>query len=510
MTSARRRDRRAHFWSWLAVATPIAAAAWVYLPITANYFYADDFMWLAAFANDGPALVLLRPHAGHGLFFRNLVFYASYQLFDLRAELYFWTVLLTHLLNVWLLFRILRRLTASLLLACFGATLWGTSPLNAGTLEWYSVFGHVLVASALLLVLDGVTRRAGGDTPVSGLSAAVWYVLLLLGSTCFGVGLGVALAFPPALFLLLPAAWRQPWIRAAYLALPVAVIALYFALKTLHAFIESSRPPMLPPGAQLLAQMAGVLVKTVEFITFAAVAAARSFYVSPAGEAILPDAASRITLALLGVAVAIFCWRASAAQRRAAAAMASLCAGAYFAIALGRVHTAVPTPRYHYAGTAPLVVIICLVVQQLGHLPVLRRLPRGALLVAVLAIGAYGYRSSGVRIADYSRCRHELQDTLQQIGSEIRSAAAPGDTAYLDNRTRLPPCLRPARRVRFPGRAAAFLLGPRAQLLDGREVRFVEYDPHVLAWYARWRPATPLRRLLVSAQAAEAASAPVP
>ena len=134
-------------WSAVATLVPVLVAACIYFPITRSFFYADDFVCLLSIRNDGFLRFVLHPFAGHDLVVRNLVFYASAWLFGLRAELFFWTVLLTHLLNVWLLYRVLRNLTASVPLACVGAALWGTSPVLVGTLGWYSVYAQVMVAS---------------------------------------------------------------------------------------------------------------------------------------------------------------------------------------------------------------------------------------------------------------------------------------------------------------------------------------------------------------------------
>ncbi|HJW68939.1 MAG TPA: hypothetical protein VJ829_06245 [Candidatus Binatia bacterium] len=147
-----------------AAVFPVLLAAAVYFPITRSYFFADDFVCLASIRNDGFLRFVLRPFGGHELIVRNLVFYGSARLFGLRADLFFWTVLLTHLLNVWLFFRVLRNLTASGMLASVGAAFWGTSPVLVGTLGWYSVYGQVLVATALLVVLDRVTSRPATTT----------------------------------------------------------------------------------------------------------------------------------------------------------------------------------------------------------------------------------------------------------------------------------------------------------------------------------------------------------
>src|SRR6476661_7217140 len=57
---------------------PIAVTAFIYFPITRNYFFGDDFVCLARIINDGFLRFALRPSGGHNLFARNAVFYASY------------------------------------------------------------------------------------------------------------------------------------------------------------------------------------------------------------------------------------------------------------------------------------------------------------------------------------------------------------------------------------------------------------------------------------------------
>ena len=98
-------------------------------------------------------------------------------------------------------------------------------------------------------------------------TTALWYALLLAGTTCFGVGIGVALAFPLVLFLLLPAAWTRPRLRVAWLLLPAVTLALYFAFRrlypligtltlqeTMQEYVALTRPRPLPPMlAHLLA-----------------------------------------------------------------------------------------------------------------------------------------------------------------------------------------------------------------------------------------------------------------
>src|SRR5262245_45710702 len=93
------------------VLLPLALAAWVYFPITRVYFFADDFVHLASIASDSVASFLLHPFGGHNYLARNVVFLASYHLVGLRADLFYWSVLISLLVTVTLLMAVLRALT---------------------------------------------------------------------------------------------------------------------------------------------------------------------------------------------------------------------------------------------------------------------------------------------------------------------------------------------------------------------------------------------------------------
>src|SRR5262245_49587577 len=159
----------------------LAATAVVYRQVIWTYFFADDFGHMLEVINVSTARFLFAPFAGHLYLVRNLVLMAMFHLFGTWTTPYFAIVLGTHLLNVWLLFRVIRCLSGSDLLACFGATLWGTTPAHVGTLGWYSVYGQVLSATVTLVVLDQLARRVEHDEPLTPRSAVGWAVLLLLG-----------------------------------------------------------------------------------------------------------------------------------------------------------------------------------------------------------------------------------------------------------------------------------------------------------------------------------------
>src|SRR5262245_4174764 len=159
------------------VVLPLALTALVYFPITANYFYADDFLNLFQIANDSVALYLTTPNGGHALVTRNAVWYVLAHVFGAQPAYYFWSVLLTHLLNVALLFAVIRCFTKSTDLAAFGAALWGTSSFHEGTLGSYSVYGQVMVGTILLLIVYQAARADAENRPRDRRLLWLWYGL---------------------------------------------------------------------------------------------------------------------------------------------------------------------------------------------------------------------------------------------------------------------------------------------------------------------------------------------
>ena len=474
----------------------------VYWPLPGSWFWADDFVCMLSIVNDGFLRFVLRPFGGHNLLVRNLVFYGFWQLFGLHAGPYFWAMLLTHLLNVWLLFRVLRSLTASAMLACVGATLWGTSPIAAGVLAWYAVFGHALVATFLLVVLDRLVALARSGAPVPTGTAWGWYLLLLLGSVTFGVGIGVALAFPVVLFVMVPAAWRQPRLRAAYLALPLMTLALYVAYRRLFAiFIEPLSPIELTIQPAGLDTLPRTLAGVAALVGYSASEYTRSFFWAVRA---YPDRASPLVLGVLAAGLGLLCWRGSEATRRAAVAMVTLCFVVYLVIALGRINftpgtliTLAGQQRYHYLGAIPIVILVCLAVQEVGRIGWLARVPRMPLLLAALALWAWGFMRSPFRVELHVGPRRVVETALSAIDVEVSRSPA-GATVYLESGANSQTMLGFLMRdIDFPGHAAIFLLAHRDDRVNGRTVRFIIRDPQILAHY-RQRPESPLARLLVS------------
>jgi len=150
--------RRPHAeWALAAIAACAAILANVW--ILGQFFFADDFANLVEVANFGPGDFIIAPAGGgHMSMLRNVMLYLSFRAFGMDATGYFAIVLVTHVVNVLLLFAVARRLTGSAMLAGFGAVLFAISPTNGGTLGWYAVYGHALsttcLLAALLLLVD--------------------------------------------------------------------------------------------------------------------------------------------------------------------------------------------------------------------------------------------------------------------------------------------------------------------------------------------------------------------
>ncbi|HLK12259.1 MAG TPA: hypothetical protein VKW76_12845 [Candidatus Binatia bacterium] len=480
----------------LLLALAVAACAAVYWPITRNYFMADDFVSLQSIANDSLGRWLLQPASGHVLVIRNALFSLCHRLFGTWAAGYFWTVLLTHLVNVALLFAVARRLTGSARLACFGAALWGTSPTDEGSLGWYAVYGHVVVGTLVLVVLWRIACRRSESGALRPAEVARWCGLLLAAAASFGVGVGVALVFPAVVLLLFPRSRTPRSVRTMLLAFPPVVITLYAGLYALYTGLYSPAP------AASLLTMIGLLsrwpsvVAMVLHLLAAGIAGLVGSFAFPAGAYPTPaelGAAGLYAAAFAGALIA-----SPSAERRLLAALGLLALGAYAVVAAGRagLYVLVPAvpaygagaPRYHYVGPIALTIALCVVLARLGELSALRPRARDASLAAAFAIGALLYARSGWRIDHHRGDREAAEQVVRSIRATI-ARTPPDRPVYIQNRP-FPPAIVGA--PYFAGWASVFtIFFPHGA---GRPVYFVEDDSHVRAVA---RPGTPLAAILV-------------
>src|SRR4029077_1522692 len=197
----------------LSVLVPLVAAFVMWRSLVDNYFFADDFLHLFDLVTLPLPRFLTQIWGGHLYLVRNGVFAAMYRMFGPEPAPWFWSVLLTHLLNVLLLHRLILRTTEDALVACLGATLWAASPALEGALGWYAVYGQVLLTALVLIVCGALTGVIASGRTVSTARALAWGALLAAGAACFGTGLGIAAAFPLVTLLALPS--RQGAVRTA-------------------------------------------------------------------------------------------------------------------------------------------------------------------------------------------------------------------------------------------------------------------------------------------------------
>ncbi|HJQ84541.1 MAG TPA: hypothetical protein VKA21_10720 [Candidatus Binatia bacterium] len=461
---------------------PLVVTALVYWPILGNYFHADDFVNLFHIEVLPVGQYLTEEHGGHMLVVRNLVFLLARRLFGSDPRPYFGMVLVTHLVNVGLLFAVVRRLTGRAGLAAAVAALWGTAPVNERTLGWYAVYGQVLAATLLLLVLADLARVVRDRGTVSGPRAVGWSALLVAASACFGVGIGAAAAFPVAAFLLLPRGQRSRAATAVLLALPFAVVALYaiWNLVRVRAYDASPNTVLLLVGMlrywQGIAAMLGHLVAAgmAELVLGGLTGASR-----------YPGGVAYGVVAGIAVTAAVAAVRSGVHARRMAACLL-LALGMYALIAAGRASlyamrskgpaAAGVVGRYHYAAVVPLAVLVALALDGIGV-----GLGRSRLVVPAVAIGlaaaALQRARTPIVFDHHDYARRETERALDSIRTEARAAPA-GSDAWIRNREFA--AVRYFFGGTFLGWASVSVIFFPDDVVEGRRVHFVEPNAKVL------------------------------
>jgi hypothetical protein len=484
----------------LLAAVPVVAAVAAYHGILGNYFRGDDFRHLWEIADWGFAPFVLRPHGGHLLLVPNLLFFAQHRLFGLDPRPYFALVLVTHVVNAALLHRLLRAVGTRPTVALLGATLWAVLPVHGGPLGWYSVYGQVLSTMALLWVLGDLCRAAAGALVPGHARAAGWALALLAGATCFGTGVAVALVAPLVAFLLLPPSPGRRRAVGWLAALGVATPVLYGACVALYGRLVGGSAGLVPLPANGARALPGILRAAIALPAHGVACT------------VLPSvcdgvdrwSACTALAALVGIGVVATCATSPARERRRLVAWLLLAGAIYGIIALARAPVAwlfretVPqlaaTDRYHYTGTAIVVLVVCAVVDRLW-----RAVSRPAWLVpAVLTGWATVAAVLVVRAPDIDHHALERTQTARALArfDALIDAAPPGADVYIPNRD-FPPAGWSARgRRTFPGWAGLFVIAEPDDVVRGRRVYFRDPDPAVVALFRAW-PGRRTARLLV-------------
>ena len=464
---------------------PLALTALVFWPITRNYFFGDDLLAVYDTIHKPLLRLLLEPYGGHVMATRNVVFLLLYHLFGPNPTAYFLIVLLTHLLNVGLLFLVIRELTSTRL-ACFGAALWGAAAIDEGALGWFQAYGLVMAVTAQLWIIYRLVRIRRSDR-LSRLEVLSWSLLLLGASTSFGTGIAITMAMPGIAWLVLPpTATRR---RATFgLALTAAGVAAgYFGLQRLAQHLFPT----------LQTQVGMVMMSVALDFWHSVLWAARLLMIHGLTVLLLGPLAhyasigswaeyalTAVALAGAGAGFAV----ATAEDRRLMLACLLPFGIVYLMIAAGRgIFILELGPKlfeqahYHYTSPLPLAIVAALLLAELSR----RWRPSAAAANLVLGLWYLTFTAvqltAGPAIAHHNKERELADKTLAKIKALVLSQP-PGSDVYIKNRLfpGVGPFVLESPEI-FPGIAGLFAIYYPNQLLEGRRVFFVEADPLVLS-----------------------------
>lgn len=488
----------------------MALSAWVQHPVLGEYFKGDDFLHLYQIANHGPLAFLVTPHGGHPLVASNLAFALCHAAFGLHSAGYQWVLLLTHLLNVALLYGLIAHLNGSRALALFGSALWGMSPAAYGSIHWFSVYGNVLAAAGALWVLFDATRPSLRASAVPRRRRALWYAVLLGVGTTFGTGLAVAMLFGPLLYALRPQDPDRRGLLRGFATLAL-VLPLAYAAQQL-AFPAPSGVPGVLGQLSRVGTIASMLVHLLGY-GLATLLGGPLLAGSDGTLAFGPwrgepsEVAVRLSAPLLSVAgVALCAWlpRATPRERWQVFGFALVAASSYAVVAVGRAFLVsevlsfawfVSTPRYHYLGPLAMSAALCVPLRAAARSRRGRARPLAALLATAL-IAASPLYAAAVAALD-SSASDEARALHLAFVRQVEQAARPGTGPLYFENARIEG-LRDmlVSDQDFPGSAALFVLSFPSNEVDGRRVFFVEADPAVVS-AARTRPGSRIAELIV-------------
>lgn len=480
----------------LPVLLALGATTVVFFPITGSYFHSDDFLNLVAIVNQPFAHYVFQMTGDHPLLLRNAIYYLCFQVFGPEPLGWFTLVLCTHVLNVALLYGVVRRFTRSPWLACFGATSWGIAPANEGALGWYSVYGQVLVATFVLLVLEVLGRRVERGAQFTFATALACAGLLLLAAMSFGIGLALVGVFPLVVWLIFPgrAVARSAWL--VLLGLPVLVVVGYLQLHRIAITLDPVRGWSLDITVNMLiSYWQNSLFMFVHLLAIGAVALLGNFSVP------IDDYPSVVTAALavvFGGLVLAGAFAAPPATRRALMAFALLAVATYAIIAAGRgsmsglarapvrVYGAF-APRYHYVGGMFLSAVLCAAFAGLATRVRIGVRTRTVLLVSWFAATALAYGGSAWRVTPWDTDRVAIAAIVERVRREADATTAPQPVVVANQP------FRAGVLGAVPGGWAAIysVFGPRDL---GRRVYFMEANAAVRA---QAPPGSPLARMLI-------------
>ena len=494
---------------WLLLATLFATVVVQSASLDA-FFFEDDYLHLFGLANGPTSRALFTTDGGHVMLAYKALLLVLYRAFGFESGPYFAFVVVLHLVNVFLLFDVLRRLTSSPMVGAVGASLWGVLPLNGGALGWITAFGQVMATTAILWLLRDVARLAEQKRKPDALAFVRWGALMLVAATSYGLGMVVGATVALFVWLLLPA--ESARLRTALLLSPLVIL-----LPMLHRILLS-----LGKGSVIvvsdLSDTITVFLGMMSYGTMSVLlgpvltADRRSRAIDVLGSASgveglgLAYALAGITFVVLG---GLF-YRATPTQRRQMLAFLLLACAAYGTLALGRAWIVgrldarfelVTEPRYAYFPTLALSGLLAL---GLGTLPARRLSARPwigfSIFCAWLAIVVVPARITAANLVNERSvtARMQAEEALSVVRAEA-SASPSAAEAYITNDPFAGASLSRAfgAQALFPGLAALWVVANPTDSVGGRRLRFVEHDHALVEKIRAERPGTRIVQLLV-------------
>lgn len=455
----------------------LAATAVVYAGLTRVYFVADDFSNLDTIANRGPFFFIVEPFAGHMGFARNTEFYLLFAVFGAKSEPYGWLALVTHLLNVALLFRVLRLLTESLPLAALGAALWATCPLQAGVLGWFSAYGQSVSVTTVLFLVDRTLRARWQSESLPTRTVFLWAVLLIVGGTWFSTGVGALVVWPLVIALLVEPPLRRSDAIAAFVPVPLVFFCIYYSWYWLFFAFEPMKADEEMFRKVAFESLLPIFQMSAHLFAVGASGLLQGFWGVPSGD---PVVVWWLVAAYVGLVVAGFA-AADGRDRRRMLAFLLLSACVYGLTAAGRANVylllgmppsiAARQARYHYFATFPLAVLLVLALKQnVGRLP---HWLSGATVAVWASVMAYFAATTEWQIRDNRDCREFVDSTMRRIDASIDASPAGSDVSF-PNHEVPGSCTGIMGYDRIPGLAGLFAMFYPEDVVRGRRVRFVE------------------------------------
>lgn len=488
------------------VAGALVLAAAVHAVVLTAPFVPDDYLHLYASIAHAPARFLTELDLGETFPLVRVFYLVFERVFGARPLPFFLVVLAAHVVCVALATRVLLRMTSRPLLSWTLAVLWGAGAVQQGCLDSFAAFGNVLAALAGVLALREAveTSKRERETPSdpspgqiadpkTPSTASLVRGAALLVVAALSAPSGVAIAIGAAVALALGGPAGPSRVRVLRVAVPVALVALagYVTTRVVGPAPIGKFFPGVPLFFALVAYSVGALLFD-PLVAMARGGSQAGFTEEPGGAVGLSVVALLACLVFLGW---VF-WRGSDRVRRSVRALVAVpfCVYAIAAfdgaglVSLRGAAAVAVRPEWHYAGTLAFAFAFAAALA-LVRLPegTPRWVPRAAIGVvvalAVLPSGFVATRMDGGTKRTFSSARTAVETALHD------AIALSGATKDVYVRNAPLPLMPPDTDLaRFPGLGAYYAILHATTEVDGKNVRFVENDPAVLASIALARP----------------------